>query len=268
MNNHKLVLSRLLAVFLFLGFTSTILSSTLLTDRWKSSTNWNKIIGGMSTSQVTEILGLPSSYGTGGMGPVWYYKGNVPGSGKVTGYIQFYRERVWEIEPPVFATPKTSTTQPISDRWKSSTNWNKIIGGMSTSQVTEILGLPSSYGTGGMGPVWYYKGNVPGSGKVTGYIQFYRERVWEIEPPVFATPKTSTTQPISDRWKSSTNWNKIIGGMSTSQVTEILGLPSSYGTGGMGPVWYYKGNVPGSGKVTGYIQFYRERVWEIEPPVF
>ncbi len=185
MNNHKLLLSRLLAVFLFLGFTSILLSSTLLTDRWKSSTNWYKVKDGMSTSQIKEILGPPSSYGTGGMGPIWYYEGNVPGSGNVTGLIQFYRGRVWEIEIPVFDTPKTSTTQPISDRWKSSTNWYKVKDGMSTSQIKEILGPPSSYGTGGMGPIWYYEGNVPGSGNVTGLIQFYRGRVWEIEIPVF-----------------------------------------------------------------------------------
>ena len=71
-------------------------------DGWKSPDNWRKVTSGMSISQLEEILGLPTSKGTGGMGPIWYYEGYVQGSGNVTGNIQFFRRRVWDINKPVF----------------------------------------------------------------------------------------------------------------------------------------------------------------------
>ena len=237
-------------------------------DGWKSYTNWNLVKEGMSVSQLEEILGQPSSKGTGGKGPIWYYEGKVQGSGNVSGNIKFYQRRVWEINTPVFNVPIFSATKSISNGWKSYTNWNLVKEGMSVSQLEEILGQPSSKGADGMGPIWYYEGNVQESGKVSGNIKFYQRRVWEINTPVFNVPIFSATKSISNGWKSYTNWNLVKEGMSVSQLEEILGQPSSKGAGSMGSIWYYEGNVQELGKVSGNIKFYQNRVWDINKPVF
>ena len=56
----------------------------------------------MSISQLEEILGQPSSKGAGSMGSIWYYEGNVQESGKVSGNVKFYQNRVGDINKPVF----------------------------------------------------------------------------------------------------------------------------------------------------------------------
>ena len=100
MRNHKIDLPRQSTIFFI--FTTILLSTTLLVDGWKSPDNWKKVKKGMSISQLEGMLGLPTSKGTGAMGPIWFYEGYVQGSGNVTGNIQFYQRRVWDINKPVF----------------------------------------------------------------------------------------------------------------------------------------------------------------------
>ena len=92
----------MLLITIFFVFNTILLSSTLLVDGWKSYTNWNLVKEGMSVSQLEKILGQPSSKGADGMGPIWYYEGNVQELGKVSGNIKFYQNRVWDINKPVF----------------------------------------------------------------------------------------------------------------------------------------------------------------------
>ena len=89
-------------ITIFFVFNTILLSSTLLVDGWKSYANWNLVKEGMSISQLEEILGQPSSKGAGSMGSIWYYEGNVQESGKVSGNVKFYQNRVGDINKPVF----------------------------------------------------------------------------------------------------------------------------------------------------------------------
>lgn len=70
----------------------------LATDGWKNRDNWKRVKAGMSESQVREILGPPTSTS----GAQWYYEGDVPGSGKVTGNIFWSSHRVLTIDEPVW----------------------------------------------------------------------------------------------------------------------------------------------------------------------
>jgi hypothetical protein len=67
-------------------------------EGWKNPANWKRIKPGMSEAQVRAILGSPTS--TGGL--TWYYEGDVPGSGTVSGNISWLFHRVSGSYMPVF----------------------------------------------------------------------------------------------------------------------------------------------------------------------
>jgi len=67
-------------------------------EGWKDPANWARIRDGMSQSQVRAILGSPSSI----QDSRWYYEGDVPGSGTVSGNIFWLSHRVLVVYVPVF----------------------------------------------------------------------------------------------------------------------------------------------------------------------
>lgn len=69
-----------------------------VTGGWKNPKNWKLIKHGMSESQVTEILGRPTSID----GSQWYYEGSVVGSGNVTGNIFWGSHRVLVVHEPAW----------------------------------------------------------------------------------------------------------------------------------------------------------------------
>jgi len=68
-----------------------------------------------------------------------------------------------------------------SSGWKNPANWRRIKDGMSHSQVTEILGSPTS----SKFLTWYYEGYVAGIGEVSGNVGFLENRVMSTNMPVF-----------------------------------------------------------------------------------
>lgn len=82
--------------------------------------------------------------------------------------------------------PGDRLTPPSAARgWQVARNWAKIRNGMSERQVTDILGAPTS--TEDLGPfrTLFYRGEVTGSGFVSGNVELNKDRVWQINTPVF-----------------------------------------------------------------------------------
>ena len=69
---------------------------------WQDPLGWTRIREGLSRAQVEEILGKPTSVESVLDYQTLIYKGDVPGSGTVTGIIKLTDDRVSAITPPNF----------------------------------------------------------------------------------------------------------------------------------------------------------------------
>jgi hypothetical protein len=83
------------------------------------------------------------------------------------------------------ALPPRQSTQ-TSQPWKTPSAWDRIRNGISQSQVTDILGRPTSVSDVGPYRTMFYRGHVPGSGSVTGTVELNEDRVWPVNKPVFS----------------------------------------------------------------------------------
>ena len=77
-------------------------SSTLREPAWKQSATWSRLKDGMSRAQVESILGRSTSVESIGPFMTLFYKGEVAGSGSVTGTVKLQDDRVWQVNIPVF----------------------------------------------------------------------------------------------------------------------------------------------------------------------
>jgi hypothetical protein len=108
--------------------------------------------------------------------------------------------RIAELEKTVKslqATTAPSTERPTSQelaktiikpgaaRWQNPLAWTQIREGLSRSQVEEILGKPTSVESVIDSQTLLYKGDVPGSGTVSGMVKLTDDRVSEVHPPAF-----------------------------------------------------------------------------------
>jgi hypothetical protein len=81
---------------------------------------------------------------------------------------------------------KPSITQIFKPGWHSQAAWEKIKRGMSEPQVVAILGKPTSIDDIGAGHrKLFYRGEVAGSGFVSGNVSFSDDQVYFISNPVF-----------------------------------------------------------------------------------
>ena len=69
---------------------------------WQNPLAWTQIRKGISRAQVEEILGTPTSVESVVDYQTLFYKGDVAGSGAVSGVIKLTDDRVSEISPPAF----------------------------------------------------------------------------------------------------------------------------------------------------------------------
>lgn len=80
--------------------------------------------------------------------------------------------------------PKADTRAESPPEWHTPSNWDRIKDGMSEKQVISILGRPTStknilYRT------LFYRGEVTGSGFVSGNVELWNDRVRQVNKPVF-----------------------------------------------------------------------------------
>ncbi len=87
-------------------------------------------------------------------------------------------------EPPAHEVAKI-VIKPAAARWQNPLAWAQIREGMSRTQVEEILGKPTSVEAVIDYQTLLYKGDVPGSGTVSGTVKLTDDRVSEIIPPAF-----------------------------------------------------------------------------------
>lgn len=91
---------------------------------------------------------------------------------------------------------RLSTSAPISKSvqdkgtqqegtWRSGSAWDRLKSGMSESQVVSVLGQPTSSETLGSFRTLYYRGEVEGSGFVSGNVKFSDDRMFLANIPVF-----------------------------------------------------------------------------------
>ena len=87
-------------------------------------------------------------------------------------------------EPPAHELAKI-VIKPAATRWQNPLAWAQIREGMSRAQVEEILGKPASVEAVIDNQTLLYKGDVSGSGTVSGSVKLTDDRVSEIIPPAF-----------------------------------------------------------------------------------
>ena len=87
-------------------------------------------------------------------------------------------------EPPAHELAKI-VIKPPGLRWQNPLAWAQIREGLSRAQVEEILGKPTSVEAVIDSQTLLYKGDVPGSGTVSGIVKLTDDRVSEITPPAF-----------------------------------------------------------------------------------
>ena len=81
-------------------------------------------------------------------------------------------------------TPRDLNRRPAVG-WRNERDWSRIQDGMSQLQVESILGSPTSVKDVGPYRTLLYRGEVPGSGFVSGNVALTDDRVWMINVPVF-----------------------------------------------------------------------------------
>ncbi|MBI3044198.1 MAG: hypothetical protein HYY78_15365 [Betaproteobacteria bacterium] len=69
---------------------------------WHDKNSWGRVKDGMSEAQVMSILGRPTSVNTVGGFKTIFYRGEVAGSGSVSGNVKLQDDRVWQVNKPVF----------------------------------------------------------------------------------------------------------------------------------------------------------------------
>jgi septal ring factor EnvC (AmiA/AmiB activator) len=79
---------------------------------------------------------------------------------------------------------KTTAKAPAA-RWHNPLAWSQVREGMSRAQVEEILGKPASVESVIDYQTLVYKGDVPGSGLLTGTVKLTDDRVSQARPPEF-----------------------------------------------------------------------------------
>ena len=83
----------------------------------------------------------------------------------------------------------TSTARPPASGgppWHDQNAWGRVRNGMSEAQVVSILGRPTSVEPiGGGFKTLFYRGEVSGSGSVSGNVKFNDDRVYMVNSPVF-----------------------------------------------------------------------------------
>jgi hypothetical protein len=75
--------------------------------------------------------------------------------------------------------------QALATPWKSPSVWERVKNGMSQEQVVALLGRPTSVENAGSFRTLFYRGDVVGSGFVSGNIKLDDDRVWQVNKPVF-----------------------------------------------------------------------------------
>ena len=88
-------------------------------------------------------------------------------------------------EKPVAQELAKTIIKPPAARWQNPLVWTQIREGLSRAQVEEILGKPTSVESVIDYQTLLYKGDVPGSGAVSGIVKLTDDRVSEISPPAF-----------------------------------------------------------------------------------
>lgn len=69
---------------------------------WQIPFAWTRIKEGMSRAQVQEILGTPTSVDSVLDYQTLNYKGDIPGTGQISGSVRLADDRVEQVNPPVF----------------------------------------------------------------------------------------------------------------------------------------------------------------------
>jgi hypothetical protein len=88
-------------------------------------------------------------------------------------------------EKPPTARELAKTIIKPAAQWQNPFAWTQVREGMSRAQVEEILGKPTSVESVIDYQTLTYKGDVPGSGTVSGIVKLTDDRVSEISPPNF-----------------------------------------------------------------------------------
>jgi len=95
--------------------------------------------------------------------------------------------------------------------------------------------------------------------------------------PITAPPLSKTATPMSSSgnsrgWMQESNWRKLRKGVSSEQAIMLLGTPTRREQTTLGFKLFWEGEVPGSGRISGNVEFSDNQIKygsaSIHPPVF
>lgn len=89
------------------------------------------------------------------------------------------------ISPTITNETPTKKISSVRPSWHDGNSWGGVKKGMSEAQVISILGPPTSVETVGGFKTLFYRGEVSGSGSVSGNTKLQDDRVWQVNTPVF-----------------------------------------------------------------------------------
>jgi hypothetical protein len=98
--------------------------------------------------------------------------------------------RVRSSGPPVGTIPgrhegRTSAAATTRQPWHSPKSWEQLSKGMSEARVRGILGLPTSIESLGELKTLFYRGEVVGSGSLSGHVNLRNDQVVAVNKPAF-----------------------------------------------------------------------------------
>jgi hypothetical protein len=110
------------------------------------------------------------------------------------------QRQIDQLKRAIVSSAEYNSERPVSDEreepssaqsqidfvgWKDKKNWQKIQDNMSAQQVIAILGQPTKKEEIAEYLTFFWEGNIPGSGYVSGNVKLSDNQTWSINPPVF-----------------------------------------------------------------------------------
>lgn len=89
------------------------------------------------------------------------------------------------IESSASTATQIRTPSSFAYPWHDRNSWGRVKNGMSEAQVVFLLGRPTSVEALGSYRTLFYRGEVAGSGSVSGNIKLNDDRVYQVNTPVF-----------------------------------------------------------------------------------
>lgn len=182
-----------------------------------------------------------------------------------------FGERCRVIEPAtIFSLSRHTMPGGILNNWRTAMmTIIRIVIAVLVASATPVFAQESEQGRQLRKDVDVLKGAVlKQNRRIEALEQELRGGTSVISPTVTNAMPTKNAALVRPPWHDGNSWGRVKNGMSESQVIAILGPPTSVEAVGGYKTLFYRGEVSGSGSVSGNTELSQDRVWAVNTPVF